>query len=294
MMSKANNSTTAKTAQQGAEHQQKITRKKELFLLFWIDEKDSARKMFQEAAQTRLVVIKTEPWYNENFHKVHCPNIKSFNEIQKTINYWIDHYGGRENVFMKEVSFFSHSGRQGPIIYNAYKYDPKDLLIQIDTGKHQQMKLEHWKNIRYYWSASENNRLNFFGCNSAKGANDSFVAKISSAINCLNVKVSGQPQSSYPSFYPDCRYTSVARSAGTGWDVGPTYMIASEGGNGRNALHHPPNQAVTHKTVFYKNSQKILEAYQSVFNDHRKSRSQSDSTELRMIRGWQGDFKWRP
>lgn len=293
-MTDGRKSTTAKTTKQGAEHQQKITRKKELFLLFWVNEEDRAKKLFQEVAQTRLVILKTEPWYNAQFHKVHCPDIKSFSQIQTSIDYWVNYYGGSDSVAVKEISFFSHSARQGPIIYNAYKHDSADLLIQIDTGRHQQMKLECWKNIRYYWSASENNRLNFFGCNSAKGGNDSFAAKISTAINCLNVTVSGQPQSSYPSFYPDCRYTTAARSMDIGWDLGPTYMIASEGGNGKNALQHPPNQAITHKMVFYRNSLKTLEAYQSAFNDHRKSRNQSDSAELRKIGSWQRGFKWQP
>lgn len=168
-MTDGRKSTKAATTKEGAEHQQKITRKKELFLLFWIDEEDRAKKLFQEAAQTRLIILKTEPWYNAQFHKVHCPNIKSFSQIQASINYWIDYYGGSDSVVVKEVSFFSHSGLQGPIIYNAYKHDPADLLIQVDTGKHQQMKLEYWKKIQYHWSNSENDKLNFFGCNSAKG-----------------------------------------------------------------------------------------------------------------------------
>lgn len=71
-------------------------------------------------------------------------------------------------------------------------------------------------------------------------------------------------------------------------------MIASEGGNGRKALKHPPNQAIVHEMVFYKNSVKISEAYQSTFNDHRKPRNQVDSKESKMIGGWQRVFKWRP
>lgn len=289
-MSEGRKITTATTSRQGTQHQQKISRKKELFLLFWIDEPDSGRKMFHESAQTRLTILKTEPWYDSKFHKIHCPNIKSFSQIQSSIDHWVNYYGGLDNIAVKEVSFFSHSGLQGPIIYNAYKYDPVDFLIQIDSGRHQQMKLKYWQNIQYYWSKSTSNRLNFFGCNSAKEGINSFVAKISAAINCLNVIVSGQPESSYPSFYPDCRYTSLDRSANINWDYGPTYMVAGNRNNGKQALSHPPNKAITHKMNFYQNGIKVREVYQSIFNDHRTPRSKTDSSELRVAKSWQSNF----
>lgn len=291
-MGRGNQTTAGTTSARGETYKQQISRKKELFLLFWIDESDSGRKMFKESAQTRLIILKTGPWYDSRFHKIHCPNIKSFSQIQSSIDYWIKYYGGQDNVIVKEVSFFSHSGFQGPIIYNAYKYDPVDILIQIPSGKHQQMKLEYWQKINYYWSTSANNKLNFFGCNSANGRSESFVSKISSANNCLNIAVFGQPKSSYPSFYPDCRYTSLDRNANINWDYGPTYMVASDRDQGLKALSHPPNEASAHKMICCRNGVIIQEIYQAIFNDHRRPRSTTDSSELRIIKDWQWSFNY--
>jgi hypothetical protein len=53
------NFSIAKTStQENNIHHIKITRKKQLFLLFWIAEEDKAKKLFSEAAQTRLKNIK--------------------------------------------------------------------------------------------------------------------------------------------------------------------------------------------------------------------------------------------
>ena len=233
-----------------------------------------------------------QPWYDSRIHQVHCPNITSFSQIQTSIDYWIEKYGGINKIAMREISFFSHSGLQGPIIYGAYKHDPKEILIQIASGKHQQMKMDNWQQLIYHWHERSGNRLNFFGCRSglSEGSKLSFAMQISSASNCLNVTVSGQLSYSYPSFYPDKRYTSVARSLGTGWGVGPTYMVASSGGNGDEALKIPPNKAITNKMGFFVNGQKIGDYYQSIFNDHRRPRNNISSIELNNIRYWQQHY----
>ncbi|WP_096924617.1 hypothetical protein [Escherichia coli] len=85
---------------------QQITRPKELFLLFWINEDDKGKKMFSEASQTRLKNIKRAPWYDENIHKVHCPPIQAFHEIKTIVSEWIDKYGGRDKVTIREVGVF--------------------------------------------------------------------------------------------------------------------------------------------------------------------------------------------
>ncbi|NAR48187.1 hypothetical protein GPS60_11190 [Acinetobacter haemolyticus] len=46
-------------------HHIRITRKKQLFLLFWIAEEDKGRKLFSESAQTRMQNIKKMQEYDE-------------------------------------------------------------------------------------------------------------------------------------------------------------------------------------------------------------------------------------
>lgn len=281
----------ATTKPGGNEIAVKITRRAQIFLLFWIDEDDRARKMFHEAAQTRLIIIKTEPWYDPLTHKVHCPNITHFSQIQKTIDYWINHYGGEGKAFIKEISFFSHAGLQGPLIYNAYQFDPKEILIQIANGEHQQMLETEWAKLKYYWWNSET-RLNFFGCNTAiwdkdnKNYNKAFAKKISTYTNSQNVIVSGQSSSSYPSFLPDLRITAdhIAISSGFGWDYAPTFMVASIGGQGLRAI--TTRSAVTKKMNFFKNGLFVQEGFQSIFNDYRTTRNTTQTPELAKVQGW--------
>lgn len=62
--------------------EQKISRPKELTLLFWVDEDNSGRNMFKEAAQTRMQNIKNAKSFNDNVQKVHCP---LFNLLKKLL-----------------------------------------------------------------------------------------------------------------------------------------------------------------------------------------------------------------
>lgn len=134
----------------------KITRKKQLFLLFWVAEKDVGKDFFKESAQTRLINIKTFKNFDETIHKVHCPPLHGFTEIQKIIDYWVNHYGGKDQVEVKEVSFFSHAGLDGPIIYSAINNTPVEML---EPQYKSQLIMEYWQKINFYWA--KDSRLNF-------------------------------------------------------------------------------------------------------------------------------------
>ncbi|NHB56419.1 hypothetical protein G9F32_00005 [Acinetobacter sp. 194] len=284
-------SSTAKTTTEGNQVTQKITRKVQIFLLFWVAEKDKAKNLFQEAAQTRNIILKTEPWYDPLIHKVHLPDITNFSSIQKAIDYWVNFYGGETKAAVKEVSFFSHAATQGPLIYNAYQFDPKEILILVESGKHQQMLESEWAKLKYYWANGET-RLNFFGCNTAKldaktkNYEKAFARKISAYKNCQNVVVAGQPSSSYPSFLPDLRITAehIAVHKGIGWDYAPTFMVASEGDNGLKAITTRNAKILTMK--FFKNKLRLKDDFQSIFNDYRTTRNSAKTPELAKVHEW--------
>lgn len=257
-----------------------ITRKKQLFLLFWVAEEDKGKNFFSESAQTRLINLKTLEGFDNNIQKVHNPPLHGFAEIQKIIDYWVNHYGGKNKVEVREVSFFSHAAPDGPIIYQAQTTTPLTMLVD-DTYK-VQMKDEYWRSINFYWASS--GRLNFFGCNTANPlSNKNFSELFSTYENCHNIIIGGQPYFSFPSFYPDTRATSVLRSANMGWNYGATYMVAGKSGDGKNALQ---GKGTAKKMIFYQNGKKIYEEYQSLFNDHRKNRSTGESKEHRELKTW--------
>jgi hypothetical protein len=184
--------------------------------------------------------------FDENIHKVHCPPLHTFSEIQMIINNWIDKYGGRDKVALKEVCFFSHSGWDGPIIYS-------DL-------KNVQLPLQEWGNLNFNWHKVDT-RCTFFGCNSAN--EPSFAENISQLPNFLDVEVGGQSTSSFPSFSPSRRKTSVARSYDLAWDAGDTYMVGSKPNKGKQALLIG---VPVEPMKFYKNGVFLYEKDQSFFN----------------------------
>ena len=284
---------TARTSTQENNIQHiKITRKKQLFLLFWVAEKDVGKDFFKESAQTRLINIKTLKNFDETIHKVHCPPLHGFTEIQKIIDYWVNHYGGKDLAEVKEVSFFSHAGLDGPIIYSAINNTPVEML---EPQYKSQLIMEYWQKINFYWAKDP--RLNFFGCNTAyyKNKNKRFVRQVSQSNNVKDIIVSGQSTSSFPSFYPDKRFTSLARSLtfkngltsdpydkinlspSVAWDVGPTYMVGGNEGEGKKALKRSENTPVN-KMLFYKNDLLLSESSQSFFNDHRVDRKNDDGS----------------
>ena len=89
--------------------------------------------------------------------------------------------------------------------------------------------------------------------------------------------------SSFPSFYPDSRYTTGARSMNKGWNSGPTYMVSGDAGQGKAALI---DKVKANKMSFYQSGKSISKSYQSIFNDHRKKRTTNASSELNTIERW--------
>ncbi|MBJ9372516.1 hypothetical protein [Acinetobacter sp. TGL-Y2] len=273
----------------------KITRKKQLFLLFYADESSDeiARRIFKEAVQTRLVIIKTDPMFDPDIHMVHCPNITHFSQIQVIIDFWKKKYGGQGKVEMKEVSFFSHAGLNGPIIYDAWSFDPLEILLPVSrtsllgTQKRNQLIHSEWAKFNYYWG--KDTRLNFFGCNSAyekKGKNN-FAKKISTNLNCINVLVAGQSLSSYPSFLPDKRKISkkiATLGMSLYYDDNPIYMVACLPKQGWDAMLKEGTSALPMN--FYKNGMPVATNYQSIFNDHRQPRNNINNAELSMVNKW--------
>lgn len=257
----------------------------ELLLLFYVDELDQGTKMFREAAQTRLKNIKNSDWYDSSIHKVHCPPIQTIDEIIEIIPKYYKKYGGKERVLIREMGFFSHSGKDGPICYDT------KITICPYNEKGMQMKMCGWEKIDLVW-VEQDAICVFYGCNSSaewftkQSPYKNFAENISKLNNFKNVEVWGQSTSSFPSFLPDYRATSIARSTpgvgSIGWDVGPTYMVAGNSGEILESLHLGSQREFKKKEVLnkllkgnnmncYKNGKKIRSIHQGYFNDHRKT-----------------------
>lgn len=288
-MSKSTSKTTEKSPANNKTI--RITRPKELFLFFWVDEIEpdvdttwnplktlTARDFFKSAARTRLVNLQSEPWYDARLHYAHCPPIQYFSEIQVIIDSYINKYGGAGKIEVKEISFFSHAGWDGPIIYYAQKKDPLDILFGQWKS---QLKLPVWGTFNFYWAVNKECRLNFFGCNTGNEEKYDgiriFSKNTAIILNNSNVIVSGQMTSSFPSFYPDSRFTSPTRSMNKGWDVGHTYMVSADGGKGKDAHY---SRVEANKMVFYKGDKELSKSYQSIFNDHR---NKTNNTNFNLI-----------
>ncbi|WP_271784931.1 hypothetical protein [Aquimarina algiphila] len=247
----------------------------ELLLIFYIDEDHKGNTLMAEVAQTRLKNIKNSDWYDSNIHKVHCPPIQSIDEIIKIVPKYYKKYGGKEKVVVKEIGVVSHSGGDGPI-----SYETEIKICPIKDWPHQ-MDMCGWEQIELTW-AKEDPICVFYGCNSGR-KNNGFAMRISKLSNFRDVEVWGQSTSSFPSFYPDYRVTSLARSMGTGWDIrGHSYLVGGDGGKGWDATSYKPNKDTldeeTLKKDFpkanpmncYKNGTHVRETHQGYFNDHRK------------------------
>lgn len=125
---------------------QKITRPVELFLLFWVDEDDSGRKMFAESAQTRMENIKGSSWYDDKIHKVHCPAIQAIHEIKTITTAWINKYGGKDKAYIRENGIFSHAALDGPISVFTENIPPvPDCKCQMAIPK-------GWDTIDFNWT----------------------------------------------------------------------------------------------------------------------------------------------
>jgi len=156
------------------------------------------------------------------------------------------------------------------------------------------MALSGWEQIQIKWT--ENAKCVFYGCNTAKIDPDwnNFAENISKLPNFKNVEIWGQSSSSFPSFYPDYRVTSVARSVsishkgkslfeGGGWNLGRhTYQVACGSDQGIKPISLRANRAyLTNEQLqnsnypkalpmrCYKNGILINSSHQGIFNDHR-------------------------
>ena len=228
-----------------------------------------------EVAQTRLKNIKETNWYDESIHKVHCPPIQAIDEIIKIVPKYYKKYGGKGKVVIKEIGVISHAGGDGPISYET------DIQISPLAGWPHQMEESGWEQIDLLW-ADKDTRCVFYGCNTGHKPNG-FAQRISKLSNFKDVEVWGQSTSSFPSFYPDYRVTSLARNASTGWDLrGNTYLVGGNGGQGWDATSFKPNKStLEEKTIqedfpkanpmnCFKNGTHVRETHQGYFNDHRK------------------------
>jgi hypothetical protein len=249
----------------------------ELFLFFYVSGYDHGDELMAEAAQTRLQVIKESRWYDPEKHKVHCPPIQDISEIIQIVANYISQYGGESKAFSREIGVFSHSGWDGPIGTVPTSVAPEPVYKQ-------QMLMPGWEQIRFNW-VPHNARFVIFGCNSANESNATkvFAKNLSDLANFRNADVWGQSTSSFPSFVPDYRVTSVARSMGMGWNVGKTYMVGGNAGRGRTAIctagtadgtdteHIRKEHDRANVMNCFKNGGKINSIHQGSFHDHRKN-----------------------
>lgn len=241
---------------------QVITRPKELFLMFWVDENYDGRKMFSEAAQTRMNNIKKEEWYDEKIHKIHCPPIQSLDEINKIIISWVNIYDGADKAKVREIGIFSHAALDGPIAVFASNVPP------VPNYPSQMAISGGWDSIDFNW-APNNAKCVFYGCNSGL-LNIGFAQRVSALANFKNVTVWGQDSSTYPSFYPDKRVTTAERTIDLGWDIGETYMVGGSQDQGAMALT-PGLEPDAIPFNFFLNGKIIGSSHQGIFNDHRKN-----------------------
>jgi hypothetical protein len=249
-----------------------------LILLFYIDEDHKGKHMISESAQTRLQNVKKNSWYDDKIYKAHCIPIQSVDEIITQTTAILKKHEDK-NVYVHEMGVFSHAGGDGPISYN------KDVInCPADPTWPHQMSECGWEQLKVVWSL--NSKCVFYGCNTANEGWGSFAKKLSNLANFKDVEVCGQTTSSFPSYYPNYRVTSVARSMGgngTGWDIREkTYQVGGNPGEGKKALSlHPFKDTLSEDTLkkggypianpinFYKNGILIKSTHQGVFNDHR-------------------------
>ncbi len=269
----------------------KISPMKLLFLLFWVKGK-FGDPLFTEAPKTRMHNIKNSNWFDENIHEVHCPDIEDLSDILNIIPRYIEKFGGKSKIFIKEVSINSHAGQDGPI---GSVDNPKKFSFNTSTEAGQ-MKMEGWQSIDFNWY-TDGPRFVIYGCDSAlehpsedhpKAKNFKSFAKIlSTSPNFKDVEVWGQSTKSVPSFLPDYRVTSLDRGLYSddgrwiepGWKIGHTYQIAAHMHGGTRATllrdaEYLPESLRKHVLTpaedmhCYKNGVKIRSTNQGYFNDH--------------------------
>lgn len=251
--------TTAATSKEGTEVKQKITRKKQLFLLFYTTSNSRGDSVMYHSAKTRRNNIENSAWYNKDIHLVFNVPIQDIAEVITTVPSSISKRGGIGKVEVKEISIFSHSWYDGPV---------GSIPSTVAPVVGNQMEIEGgWDSIDYHWAS--NSRFVAYGCNS--GTDDAgqrvFVQELSSSPKFNLVKVWGQPSPTWPSIYPNKRETTVLRNLDTGWSITSCYMVASVYGKGMAATRGIPlSNPETKKAKNYLNNRLIERNYQNVFN----------------------------
>ena len=256
-------STTKTSTQENNTQHVKITRKKQLFLLFYTTDNSRGDDLMYFSAKTRRFNIEKASWFDKDIHLVFSIPIQDIAEIITTVSSSINKRGGVGKVEVKEISIFSHAWYDGPT---------GSAPCTVDPVSEKQMALSGWSTINAQWAPTA--RFVMFGCNTASDDKDVrvFAKDLSECSNFQNVQVWGQTGPAKPSFYPDKRDSSVLRNMGTGWTVNTTYMVASTPGDGFAAtrgvpLFSPP--ALPMKKFI--NGVLIETALQNQFNDHRNN-----------------------
>lgn len=238
-----------------------------LYLLYYVSGYHHGDSLMAEAAQSRLQNIKESDWYDEKKHKVHAIPIQDLAEIITITEQYINRYGGKEIVFCKESGIFCHSGGDGPI------GSVPSTVEHLDPIEYNQMKISGWSKIEFNWWMRE---IMFvvYGCNSASTTfPNNFALNLAKSSNFLDSEVWGQSTSSFPSFFPDIRVTSMARNMGIGWFAGKTYMVGGNEGEGWKSTSGGGDLSKFPKANpmnCYKNGTHIRAIHQGYFNDHRK------------------------
>ncbi|POP47827.1 hypothetical protein CHU32_01425 [Superficieibacter electus] len=250
---------------------QKITRIKELTLLFWVNEKDDSRcSLFEESCMTRYFNILYSPEYKKETHKVYPVSISRFDQIKKIIANRIDQNGGIDKAKVKEIGIFSHVGKvDGP----TTQYTVNTPAV---NGYPQQLNIVRgWDDINFNWTDT-GAMFVMYGCRSSfqdKDSGDGFASKLSKLANFRNVDIWGQTEYTYPSYYPDIRETSLIRTFNIGWSFSPTYMVADKEDNGWDALFPDEKKPIKALPMqCFKNGALVKSVDQSIFNDHRKNK----------------------
>lgn len=251
--------TTAVTSEEGTEFKQAITRKKQLFLLFFTTGNSRGDNVMYYSAKTRRSNIENSTWYNKNIHLIFNVPIQDIAEVITTVQSSISKRGVVRKVEVKEISIFSHSWYDGPA-----GSMPSSIAPIIGN----QMTIEGgWDSINYNWAP--NSRFVAYGCNSGTDDEEQniFVKELSKSSKFNYVKVWGQPSPTWPSLYPDKRETTVLRNINTGWSVASCYMVASVYGQGMAATRGIPlSKPSTKEAKNYLNNRLIERNYQNVFN----------------------------
>ncbi|NVK07940.1 MAG: hypothetical protein HWD89_02735 [Tenacibaculum sp.] len=227
----------------------------DIILLFYTKGNKKGDAAFKAAAETRKKDIESSKNFDSSKDIVLTIAVSDISEVKSKTSEAVEEYSDKYGE-TSEVGIWSHAGWDGPI---GTKDTSENALGNA------QMTLEGWGDIDFNWK-SDGASCSFYGCNTGnEDAGNSFADNISSLDNFDNVEVSGQQSSSYPSFSPYERRTSVARSGqipSFGFAFGKTYMVGGSYGQGKRALGLTGGNYPKAKPFnTYKNSKFITKGY---------------------------------